>query len=328
VNSEIDYQKSRNQHLRTQIALLDQQVAEIRDLQRKRSQLIERMRVIQALQGNRPVIVRLLDQLVRTVPDGVFYTSLETKANVVTIEGVAESNNRVSSLMRRLDASDWLENPNLDAVQAAPRLWRSSDDLQADRRLAVARSGPGAVAMNFAEQLKALNEFDLSDLDMENIGSWPLALKVIVLALLYAAILVAGFYFHVDDLNKRLGAVEQEEQALRQDFEKKAFEAANLEAYKAQLVEMEQRFGALVAQLPSETEVPGLLEDITDKGELNGLSIKRIDLLSEQAQTFYIELPIAIEAVGVLPRSRRLYFGNGRAAQDCHAARLRDHAGC
>ena len=55
---------------------------------------------------------------------------------------------------------------------------------------------------------------------------------------------------------------------------KKAFEAANLEAYKAQLVEMEQRFGALVAQLPSETEVPGLLEDITDKGELNGLSIQ------------------------------------------------------
>ena len=152
--------------------------------------------------------------------------------------------------------------------------------------------------MNFAEQFKALNEFDLSDLDMENIGSWPMALKVIVLALLYAAILVAGFYFHVDDLNKRLGVVEQEEQTLRQDFEKKAFEASNLEAYKAQLVEMEQRFGALVAQLPSETEVPGLLEDITDKGELNGLSIKRIDLLSEQAQTFYIELPIAIEAVG------------------------------
>ena len=152
--------------------------------------------------------------------------------------------------------------------------------------------------MNFAEQLKALNEFDLSDLDMENIGSWPMALKVIVLALLYAAILIAGFYFHVEDLNKRLGVVEQEEQTLRQDFEKKAFEAANLEAYKAQLVEMEQRFGTLVAQLPSETEVPGLLEDITDKGELNGLSIRRIDLLDEQAQTFYIELPIAIEAVG------------------------------
>lgn len=120
VTSQIDYQQSRNQYLRSQITVLDQEVAEIRDLQRKRNQLIERMRVIQALQGNRPVIVRLLDQLVRTVPDGVFYTSLETKANVVSIEGVAESNNRVSSLMRKLDASDWLENPNLDAVETAP----------------------------------------------------------------------------------------------------------------------------------------------------------------------------------------------------------------
>ena len=152
--------------------------------------------------------------------------------------------------------------------------------------------------MNISEQLQALNDFDLADLDMDNIGRWPLMLKVIVLTLLYVLILVAGFYLHVDDLNKQLGRVEQEEQTLRQDFEKKAVEAANLAAYKAQLVEMEQRFGALVAQLPSETEVPGLLEDITDKGELNGLSIKRIDLLDEQAQTFYIELPIAIEAVG------------------------------
>ena len=152
--------------------------------------------------------------------------------------------------------------------------------------------------MNFSEQIKALNELDLADLDIENIGSWPLVLKGIALTVLYVVILVAGFYLHVNDLNIQLRAVEKEEQTLRQDFDKKAFEAANLEAYKTQLVEMEQRFGALVAQLPSETEVPGLLEDITDKGELNGLSIQRIDLLDEQAQTFYIELPIAIEAVG------------------------------
>ena len=120
VNGQISHQQSRNQYLQTQIALLDEEVAEIRDLQRKRNQLIERMRVIQALQGNRPVTVRLLDQLVRTVPDGVFYTSLASVSNVVSIEGVAESNNRVSSLMRQLDASEWLENPNLDAVESAP----------------------------------------------------------------------------------------------------------------------------------------------------------------------------------------------------------------
>ena len=78
------------------------------------------MRVIQELQGNRPIIVRVLDQLVRTVPDGVFYTNIQTKAKTITINGIAESNNRVSSLMRRLDASDWLASPNLDKVQAAP----------------------------------------------------------------------------------------------------------------------------------------------------------------------------------------------------------------
>lgn len=152
--------------------------------------------------------------------------------------------------------------------------------------------------MSLADQIKALNEIDISDLDFDNIGSWPMPLKILVLALLFGLILLASFYFHIEDLQKKLAVVEQEEQTLRQDFEKKAFEAANLEAYKAQLVEMEQRFGALVAQLPSKTEVPGLLEDITDKGELNGVSIDRIDLLDEQAQTFYIELPIAIEAQG------------------------------
>ncbi len=119
VNGQIDNQNARNRHLGEQIAILDKQVAEIRDLQRKRNQLLDRMRVIQELQGNRPIIVRILDQLVRTVPDGVFYTNLTTKAKVISITGIAESNNRVSSLMRRLDASDWLADPNLDKVRAA-----------------------------------------------------------------------------------------------------------------------------------------------------------------------------------------------------------------
>ena len=82
--------------------------------------------------------------------------------------------------------------------------------------------------MNLSEQIKALNDLDLADLDIENIGSWPLVLKGIVLTLLYVVILVAGFYLHVNDLNIQLRGVEQEEQTLRQDFEKKAFEAANL----------------------------------------------------------------------------------------------------
>jgi type IV pilus assembly protein PilN len=120
VNAQIDNQNARNSYITQNIRELDKQVEEIKDLQRKRNQLIDRMRVIQELQGNRPIIVRVLDQLVRTVPDGVFYTNVAARGQQLSIDGIAESNNRVSSLMRRLDASDWLKDPNLDAVRAAP----------------------------------------------------------------------------------------------------------------------------------------------------------------------------------------------------------------
>ena len=92
--------------------------------------------------------------------------------------------------------------------------------------------------------------------------------------------------------------MKKKEVALKKDFEKKAFQAANLDAYRQQMVEMEESFGALVSQLPSDTEVPGLLEDITNKGLLNGLDIASIDLQKEQAREFYVELPIAIAASG------------------------------
>jgi type IV pilus assembly protein PilN len=120
VNNQIENQMARNDYLADNIKILDKEVAEIKDLQKRRNQLLDRMKVIQELQGNRPIIVRVLDQLVRTVPDGVFYTKLTTKAGKISINGVAESNNRVSSLMRRLNASDWLADPTLDKVKAAP----------------------------------------------------------------------------------------------------------------------------------------------------------------------------------------------------------------
>jgi type IV pilus assembly protein PilN len=121
VNGQIDEQNARNAYLTENIKQLDKQLAEINDLQKRRNQLLDRMKVIQELQGNRPIIVRVLDQLVRTVPDGVFYTSLTTKEKRISINGTAESNNRVSSLMRRLDSSDWLAEPSLDNVKAAPK---------------------------------------------------------------------------------------------------------------------------------------------------------------------------------------------------------------
>jgi len=152
--------------------------------------------------------------------------------------------------------------------------------------------------MAFENTMRSLREFDINDLDFDNVGSWPAAIKLIIWVALLAAVVVGGYYYHVEDLQLQLAKVEAKEIELRKDFEKKAFQAANLDAYRQQMVEMEESFGALVSQLPSATEVPGLLEDITNKGLLNGLNIASIDLQKEQAREFYVELPIAISASG------------------------------
>ena len=152
--------------------------------------------------------------------------------------------------------------------------------------------------MSWVDRLRELNEIDLNDLDLENVGAWPAAARAIVAAILFVLIVVLGYYYHIANLSDRLDASERKELELRREFERKAFEAQNLDAYKLQLQEMRDSFGALVSQLPSDTEVPGLLEDISSKGELNGLTIESINLLEEVREEFYVELPIAIEATG------------------------------
>ena len=152
--------------------------------------------------------------------------------------------------------------------------------------------------MALQDSLRSLNELDINDHNFENIGSWPGPVKFILCMLLLAGVIAGGYYYHVEDLQLQLQRVEAEEVKLREEFESKAFQAANLDAYRQQMKEMEESFGALVSQLPSDTEVPGLLEDITNKGLLNGLEIGSIDLQPEQSREFYVELPIAIQAVG------------------------------
>jgi type IV pilus assembly protein PilO len=152
--------------------------------------------------------------------------------------------------------------------------------------------------MALEDTMRSLREFNLADLNLENVGSWPAPIKVLVWVVLLVAVLVGGYYYHIKDLQLGLAKEQQQEITLRKEYEKKAFQAANLEAYRQQMVEMEESFGALVSQLPSDTEVPGLLEDITNKGLLNGLEIASIDLQKERAREFYVELPIAIKASG------------------------------
>ncbi|MCF7201490.1 type 4a pilus biogenesis protein PilO [Pseudomonas oligotrophica] len=152
--------------------------------------------------------------------------------------------------------------------------------------------------MSLADTMESLKKVDLSELDMNNLGSWPAPVKVIAAILLLLALLAAGYYFHLSDLKLELERQQAQEETLKQQFSTKAFQAANLEAYKAQMVEMETSFGVLLRQLPSDTEVPGLLEDITRTGLGSGLEFEEIKLQPEVVQQFYIELPIQISVVG------------------------------
>lgn len=152
--------------------------------------------------------------------------------------------------------------------------------------------------MSIKSALEGLRSIDLNDLDMNNVGSWPVAVRFIAGFLLFIIVLGLGYNFHLKDLQSMLEQRQGEEVTLKDQFSIKAFQAANLEAYKEQMEEMEVSFGALLRQLPSDTEVPGLLEDITRTGLGSGLEFEEIKLQPEVAQQFYIELPIQIKVSG------------------------------
>jgi type IV pilus assembly protein PilN len=118
VSAQIDNQQGRNSYIEKELALLDSQIKEIKELETRRAELVARMDTIQKLQNDRPSIVYIFDQIARTVPDGVFYTDIERQGVNFTIKGVAESNTRISALMRSLNESPWFQDPSLQTVNA------------------------------------------------------------------------------------------------------------------------------------------------------------------------------------------------------------------
>ena len=117
-STAIERQAARNDYIGKQIAVVDERIKQISELKARRQQLVERMRIIQDLQGNRQISGRIFDQLARTLPDGVYFTSVKLLGKTLSISGAAESNNRVSELMRNLDASNWFDAPSLNEVKA------------------------------------------------------------------------------------------------------------------------------------------------------------------------------------------------------------------
>jgi len=125
-NNQIDHQTMRNKMLQDEITRLDASLKEIASLEETKEKLLARMDVIQSLQQKRPQIVHLFDDFVRTIPDGIFLTKISQSGEQLTIEGVAESNGRVSAYMRNIDASDWMATPKLKVIETKKGTLRSS----------------------------------------------------------------------------------------------------------------------------------------------------------------------------------------------------------
>lgn len=150
---------------------------------------------------------------------------------------------------------------------------------------------------SFLDGFKQEN-FDYQNPDFNNMGSWPAAIKLTTLVLISALIVFGFYWFAVKDSNLRYDRAVSTEPQLREQYRTKSFQVANLDAFKLQLLEMEETFGELLAQLPDETEMPGLLDDISTTGTQSGLEIDRITPQADVVREFYIETPISIEVRG------------------------------
>jgi len=143
-----------------------------------------------------------------------------------------------------------------------------------------------------------LSEIDINDLDLENMGSWPVTVKVIFAIIVAALVSILSYYLLIDSKIDQLRADKQKETELRQLYQSRYAAAVNLEAYREQMKEMEQTFSFLLKQLPTTHETPGLLDDITYVGTTSGLNFLKINWEPEVEKEFYTELPIRIDVVG------------------------------
>ena len=143
-----------------------------------------------------------------------------------------------------------------------------------------------------------MNLSDLNDLDPNDIGNWPMPAKVGAIVILCGLILFLGYYFDTKDQLAQLERHERTEQDLKKTFKTKANKAANLDAYKQQMADMKQSFGAMLKQLPSKTEVAELLVDVSQTGLASGLEFELFKPLGEVPLDFYAELPIELRMKG------------------------------
>lgn len=139
---------------------------------------------------------------------------------------------------------------------------------------------------------------DLNELSLDNIGAWPFGARMAAAVIVLVGVMGAGYYFFTQDKIALLEKAQQKEEPLKQEFKTKQGKAANLQAYKEQMVEMEKRFGSMLRQLPEKTEVADLLVEISQTGLSNNLEFSLFQPLEEVKKEFYAELPVNINVTG------------------------------
>ena len=130
ISRQVGSQLKRNTYIKAEITKVEKQLTEIRSLGKDKHQLLDRMKIIQQLQQNRPEVVHLFDEIARQIPEGVFLISLSQKGKQLTIQGMAQSNARVSDFMRNISASEWMSDPKLDVIEAG----KDKDSVEGNRK--------------------------------------------------------------------------------------------------------------------------------------------------------------------------------------------------
>ena len=149
--------------------------------------------------------------------------------------------------------------------------------------------------------LDALKNFDINQLrslDPKNMGSWPLPLRIVVLVIVYFIVVGGGYYFLIADQREQYGQLQDTETKLKADFESKALQAANLDIYEKQLDDMQATFGTLLKQLPGKTELPSILQDVSQTAQVDGLKQDLFRPGAEAPKDFYAEKPIDLVLEG------------------------------
>ncbi len=143
-----------------------------------------------------------------------------------------------------------------------------------------------------------ISNLNLNELDINDVGGWPLPVKVVAIGLVCIGVIAGGYFLDTKDQLVTLESIEKKESELKQTFKLKQNKAVNLPLYKQQMEEMERSFGAMLRQLPSKTEVAELLVDVSQTGLANGLEFQLFKPKDEVPEEFYAELPIQIRVTG------------------------------